>query len=139
MKKIALTSLLIIILVVSSVALTACANAQYAGTYEMVSVSGTMTANGQTIDLDTSLYEYYRIILKANGKAIVESKAATSGLAVEMEGEWEYKDNQIYLTTTTAGIKVIEIMDIEGDTITYTANQQAQGITINFTVVMKKQ
>ena len=139
MKKIALISLLLVVLIVASVALTACANMQYAGTYEMVSISGTVTANGQTTTLNNNLYEYYRLILKANGKATVESKASASGLAVELDGTWKYKDGQIHVTTENMGIKVVDMMDIEGDTITYTTNQQAQGIQISFSIVLKKQ
>ena len=138
MKKITLISLLIVVLIVASVALTACANTQYAGTYEMVDVSGTLTTNGQTTTLNKSMYDYYRIILKPNGKAVVESKAAGS-IAVSIDSKWEYEDGKINLITTTSGVKVVETMTINGDTITYSATQSAQGITIDFSIVLKKQ
>ena len=68
MKKI-LSVMLVVALSLSCVLmLSACGkNSQVAGTYEMVSISGTVTMNGQTVTLSEGLYDYYRIILNDDG------------------------------------------------------------------------
>ena len=60
MKKI-LSVMLVVALSLSCVLmLSACGkNSQVAGTYEMVSISGTVTMNGQTVTLSEGLYDYY--------------------------------------------------------------------------------
>ena len=72
-----------------------------AGTYEMVSIEGTLVYEGQTTQLDKSLYEYYRIVLEKNGKARVESKAASNSTLIEADGTWEWKNKKIRLKSTS--------------------------------------
>ena len=114
-------------------------NAKYAGTYKMVSITGSMTINGETTQLSTDLYEYYNIILNKDGTAVVESKGAqTVGMAVENEGTWEYEDGKIKLKSRNSGITVVEEMTLEGDTLTYVAEQAASGVSISMTIVLEK-
>ncbi|MBQ2717074.1 MAG: hypothetical protein IJF75_00570 [Clostridia bacterium] len=140
MKKI-LSVMLVVALSLSCVLmLSACGkNSQVAGTYEMVSISGTVTMNGQTVTLSEGLYDYYRIILNDDGTAKVESKGAGNTSVIEQEGTWEYEDNKVKLRSTTSGITVVEEMDWEDGTITYVANQSAQGMTISMTLILEKQ
>lgn len=109
------------------------------GTYEMVSVSGTVTYNGQTVELSEDLYEYYRIILDRDGTAKIESKASNSTLKVEEEGTWEYEDGVLKVKSSPSGIAVVEEMKWENGTITYEAEQSGQGMTIKMTLVLQKQ
>ena len=110
-----------------------------AGTYEMVEISGTLTMNGQTVELDEDLYDYYRITLNKDGTAEIESKGAGSTLKVEEEGTWEYEDDVIKLKSKPSGITVVEEMEWDDDVITYEAEQSAQGMTIKMTLILEKQ
>ena len=139
MKKTISTLLSMLCAFVLIVMLGACnANSQYVGTYKMVSISGTVTANGITTELNTDLYDYYNITLNADGTAKVESKAAASTALVEAEGTWEVKDGKIRLMSESAGVTVVEEMNWENDTITYVAEQSASGMTISMTLVLQK-
>lgn len=114
-------------------------NSKYAGTYKMVSISGTVSMNGMTTTLSTEMYEYYNIILNEDGTAVVESKAAGStGVAIEQDGTWEYEDGKIKLKSDNSGVTVVEEMTWENDTITYVAEQSAQGMTVSMTIVLQK-
>ncbi|MBE5742780.1 MAG: hypothetical protein E7360_05670 [Clostridiales bacterium] len=113
-------------------------NSKFVGTYEMVSITGTMTYNGQTTQLDESLYEYYRITLNKDGTALVESKGNNTTSKIENEGTWEYKNNKVRLKSTQAGITVVEEMDWEDGVITYVANQSGQGMEISMNLVLEK-
>lgn len=138
-KKLALIALTLVLVLTLSLVLTACQSAKYAGVYEMESVTGYMIVNGQRTELDASMYEYYRVTLKKNGDALIESKPAGVGGAIyEAEGEWKYQNGKIRIKSTVMGVTGIEEMTIEGDTLTYTINQTAQGVTMSFTLVMKK-
>ncbi len=139
MKKI-LSVMLVVALSLSCVLmLSACGNSEVAGTYEMVSISGTVTSYGQTIPLSEDLYDYYRIILNEDGTATVQSKAKGNTTVIEQDGTWEFEDNKVKLKSTTAGVSVVEEMDWKDGTITYVANQSAQGMTISMTLVLEKQ
>ena len=104
----------------------------------MVSISGSVTANGMTTQLSTDLYEYYNIILNEDGTAKVESQAAGTTTKVEGDATWEVEDGKIQLITRTSGVKVVEEMDWEDGTLTYVANQTASGMTISMTIVLEK-
>ena len=118
---------------------SSCANnSKCVGTYEMVSITGTMTYNGQTTQLDESLYEYYRITLNKDGTALVESKGNNTTSKIENEGTWEYKNNKVRLKSTQAGITVVEEMDWKDGVITYVANQSGQGMEISMNLVLEK-
>ena len=139
MKRVLSLVLAVVMLLGCTVALASCGmKGKIAGTYEMESIEGTITYGGYTTDLDESLYEYYRIILEKDGTAIVESRAAGSTAAMEEEGTWEYEDDKIKLKTNPQGITVVEEMEWDDGTITYKANQNAQGMQISFTLVLKK-
>ena len=111
------------------------------GTYEMVSISGTISYNGETIQLEKDLYEYYRIILEKDGVVTIEAKG-TNGAATEEEGEWEWDTDDEVLKVWTkpegSPVRVLEKMEWEDDTITYTANQTVEGMTISMTIVLEK-
>ena len=109
-----------------------------AGVYEMTDISGSMTANGQTISLSKDLYEYYLITLNEDGTATVESKAAGNDLKVEQEATWEWDDGKIELKSTTQGITVVEELDWKDNVITYKATQSAQGLTITMNITLTK-
>lgn len=109
------------------------------GTYEMVSIEGYMTQNGTRIELNESMYEYYRIILRDDGTAKVASKAPNNSTIVEQEGTWKYEDGKVKLISSQYGISVTEVMDWENGTITYHAQQSGGGITADFVLVLEKQ
>ena len=118
--------------------LSACGNAKYAGTYEMISISGQMTVNGQTTEITKDLYEYYRIVLEKDGSAKVQSKGKANTTAVEVEGSWEYSDGKIILKSSNSGINTIEEMLWEEEKITYSARQSAAGYTIEMDIILQK-
>ena len=88
------------------------------GVYEMTDISGSMSANGQTISLSKDLYEYYRITFNKDGTAMVESKAVGNDLKVEQEGTWEWDDGKIELKSNTQGVTVVEELDWNDGVIT---------------------
>lgn len=138
MKKIVTFILVMVCALGCALTLSACEDKKYAGTYEMIDISGTIVMNGQTTYLSTEMYEYYRITLKRSGKAIVESKGRDNGLEYRNEGEWEEEDGKIELRTKSSGITVTEVLDWKDGVITYNANQYSSGISMNVTIILKK-
>ena len=142
MKKI-LSLMLVVILAFGCVfALASCgekSGSEITGVYELESIEGTMSYNGETVELDESLYEYYRITLEKDGTALIESKAAGStGVRIEEEGTWEYEDGKLELKSSPQGITVVEEMEWDDGVITYTTEQYSGGISMSFTMVLKK-
>ena len=138
MKRILSVILVLVLTLSMALTLASCSKSKYAGTYEMVSISGEMIYNGQTTKLDEDLYDYYRIILKSNGKAKVESKGKGSTSVYEADSTWSYSNGKINLKTVTNGYSVVEKMDWEDGVITYVASQTAQGMTINMTIILER-
>jgi len=138
-KKI-LSLILVTVLLLSCVSvLSSCGmKAKIAGTYEMVSISGTITQNGKTVNLDEDLYEYYRLTLNKDGSALVESKGKNNTSKVEQEAEWDYKDGVIKLKSVQMGITVVEEMEWNDGVITYEAKESGQGMTVNMKVTLEK-
>ena len=118
--------------------LSACEKSKYAGTYEMISISGQMTMYGQTTEITKDLYEYYRIVLEEDGSAKVQSKGKANTTAVEMEGSWEYSDGKILLKSSNSGINTIEEMLWENGKITYSVSESGAGYTIEMDIVLQK-
>lgn len=142
MKRIVSLALVLMMVLTCTLAFASCGQEKkMLGTYEMVSISGTMTYNGETIQLDKSMYEYYRIILEKDGVVTIESKG-TNGAATEEEGEWEWdKDDEVLkIWTKPEGsfTRVLEKMEWEDGKITYNVDQTAEGITMKFTIVLEK-
>ena len=144
MKRIVSLALVLVMALTCLVAFSSCNNMEkkIAGTYEMKSVTGTMTMNGQTIELSEDLYEYYRIVLNDDGTAEVQCKYPNSTSKVEEEGTWEWdKDDEVIkLKTKPEGspVSVTEEMEWEDDVITYTASMDGDGYSISFTLVLEK-
>ena len=141
MKKLLSLVLVIVMALGCTLALASCGGIEkdIVGTYEMESISGSISYGGTTTELEADLYEYYRIILDEDGKATVESKAATGGVKIREEGTWEYVDGKLEISTSPQGITVVEEMDWNDGTITYETSQSGQGMTIEFSIVLKKQ
>lgn len=140
MKRVVSLALVLMMVLTCMLAFASCGQEKkMVGTYEMVSISGTMTYNGETVQLDKNMYEYYRIILEKDGVVTIESKG-TNGIAYEEEGEWKWDDDVLKIWTKPEGspARVLEEMEWEDDTITYTANQTAEGMTISMTIVLEK-
>ena len=108
------------------------------GVYEMTDISGSMSANGQTISLSKDLYEYYRITFNEDGTAKVESKGVGNTAKIEQEATWEWDDGKIEFKSTTQGVTVVEELDWNDGVITYTSTQSAQGITITMDITLTK-
>ena len=140
MKKILCLALSIILLLGCVCTLASCGKkAKIVGTYEMVSIEGTVTYNGVTTKLDEDLYEYYRIILNEDGTAVVEAKAKNNTTKIEQEGEWEYKNGVIKLKSSPMGVTVVEELQWDDGIITYEATQNAQGMNISMKIKLEKQ
>ena len=137
-KRLALISIVLVLVLICTIALTACDNIKYAGTYEMISISGYITANGQTTNLHKSMYEYYRIILKSSGVAVVESKPRFNGAAVEAKGKWKYEDGKILFKSKAGGFEIIEELGYNDGILTYKIEQIAEGITMKVSIILKK-
>ncbi|MDX9691027.1 MAG: hypothetical protein RBT45_01140 [Acholeplasmataceae bacterium] len=107
MKKILFLSMVLVL----SFALVACKEDKYkeeAGVYEAYFMSG---------DISLSNFEYYSVELKANGDAIVKSKASTSGASeYEAKATFEIEDGKIILVTRSGSQKITETYDyIDGE------------------------
>lgn len=142
MRKILVLILTVAMSIASILSLSACQNekynAKYAGTYEMISISGQMTMHGQTTEITKDLYDYYRIVLEEDGSAKVQSKGKANTTAVEIEGTWEYSDGKILLKSSNSGITTIEEMLWEEGKITYSASQSGAEYAIEMNIVLQK-
>jgi len=140
MKK-TLSLLLATVMLLGCLCLSACGDdtaKKIAGTYEMDSITGSMTVSGQTVSLTKDLYEYYRIILNEDGTARVESKSPNSTTKVEEDGTWTWENNVLKLKSSPNGISVVEEMEWEENKITYKAEQSADGMSLSMTLVLVK-
>ena len=143
MKRIVSLALVLVLTMTCVLAFASCGmERKIAGTYEMTSISGTITQNGVTTELNEGLYEYYRLILDKDGTVKIEAKGSDTGVQMEEEGTWEWdkEDEVLKIKTKPEGspVSVTEEMEWEDDTITYTVNQSAQGVTFTFTLVLEK-
>lgn len=138
MKKVLISMLAIIMCIVSVSMLTACGNKKYAGTYEMISISGQMTSGGQTTQITKDLYDYYRIVLEEDGTAIVQSKGAGNTTAIEVEGTWEFSDGKILLRSVNSGITTVEEMEWNDGVICYSCNDYVQGYSVQMEIVLQR-
>ena len=138
MKKF-LSLIVAVVLLVSCFAFVSCNGIDLAGTYEMTGISGTITYNGQTVELEEDLYDYYRIVLNKDGSCKIESKGADSTAKIEQEGTWEYEDEVLKVKTVTSGVTVVEEMKWDDGVITYDAKQSASGMTINMQLTFQRQ
>ena len=142
MKKFIITLLSVVMCFACLTMATSCVNKkinkEVVGVYEMANVSGTINQNGFVTNLDVSLYEYYRITLKEDGSALVESKGTSSSAIYEAEGTWEWSDGKIKLKTTQSGITVTEVMDWADGVITYKAYQESAGIKIDMVLTLER-
>ena len=114
------------------------------GTYEMISIEGSVTSGGVTVELEEGLYEYYTIELKEDGKAVVESAAAGSSQSIRQEVTYEYdeKTGALDVISVVDGYTVVEKMTLKDGKITYTTNTTGTNsgitMTINMTIVLEK-
>ena len=138
MKKF-LSLIVAVVLLVSCFAFVSCNGSDLAGTYEMTGISGTITYNGQTVELEEDMYDYYRIVLNKDGSCKIESKGADSTAKIEQEGTWEYEDEVLKVKTVTSGVTVVEEMKWDDGVITYDAKQSASGMTINMQLTLERQ
>ena len=144
MKKLLSSTLLLALLMALVFTLASCAlfrfdiTEEIVGTYEMVGISGTMSYNGQTVNLDEDLYEYYRIIIREDGSCIVKSKGTSSSSVFESAGTWEYNEGVLEIKTSQSGVTVVEEMKWEDGVITYDAKTSSSGITISMHLVLEK-
>ena len=72
---------------------------EYAGTYELYYVNGNASVNS---------FEYYNIILEANGDCVVEYKLKGTSMHVSTSGTFEVGEGVIYFYTEAGGTKVTE-------------------------------
>ena len=139
MKRIISFILVAVMLFVCVSALSSCGmKSKIAGTYEMTSISGTVTYNGMTTTLDQGLYEYYRLTLNKDGTALVECKAKSSTTKIEQKAEWDYEDGIIKITSAPQGITVVEEMEWNDGVIIYEAVENSAGITVSMKLTLEK-
>ena len=105
----------------------------------MISISGSISYGGETIELEEDLYDYYRITLNKDGSCLIESKSSTSTALIENEGTWEYDDGELKIKSVSYGATVVELMEWDDGVITYDCEQSAQGMTIKMRLILKKQ
>lgn len=141
MKKTLSLAIAVILVFACMFTLAACGKKnEFVGVYEMQEISGTLTSNGTTTQLDKSLYKYYTIELKADNTAIVRSEATgTTNQTVEAEATWKAEGNVIKLISTVGGISITEEMTYDNGTLTYSSKQSAAGMTIEMTMTLVKQ
>ena len=114
------------------------------GKYEMFEISGTVTANGQTIPLEEGLYEYYTIEIKEGGVATIKSAAAGSSSEIRQDVTWEYDETTgaLDIISVIDGMTVVEKMNLTDGIILYTNSQTGlvQGVqmTIDMTIKLSK-
>ena len=91
-----------------------------AGVYNLYSMTG----------LDMSLYEYYRIILNADGTCVVESKAAGVSQLYSATATYSITDGKISIVTVSGPTSITEIYDyVDGEI--HMPEQNISGITFS--------
>lgn len=107
---------------------------ELAGTYEVSTLSGEVSG----VTVNKSNYEYFRLILTADGKATVESKGANGGAAYTATGTFTYADGKINLTTRNGSASVTETYDYENGKIRYKVDTEAMKFDILFVKTEEK-
>lgn len=93
---------------------------EYAGTYNLYYMSGSFSLSD---------YEYYRIILKSNGKCIIEAKGSANSQEISSNATYEIKNDKIFIYSKVDGTKVTEEYDyVDGEI--HMNNQELMGYTI---------
>ena len=140
MKKLLSLALAAVLLLSCIVLFAACnsENDKLVGTYEMSSVSGTVTYEGQTVELEEDLYDYYRLTLNKDGTCLVESKGAGTTTKIEEEGTWEYEDDVLKIKTKSSGVTAVEEMTWKNDRIYYDAEVSVSGMTVEMSLILRK-
>ena len=104
---------------------------EVAGTYELKSISGTISG----VTVDESYYEYFRMILNANGDGTVQSKGTAAGsVAYEAKGTCVYEDGVIKFTTRSGAASTTEEYLYEDGVITYKVDMPQ----MEFTLVLER-
>lgn len=115
MKKFFSAVALTVLTVILALSASGCAKyKEVAGTYELISLSGQI----YNVNITENSYEYYTIILEADGKATVKSKAK-GGAAYEASATFTYEDGKISMITKDGSASVTEEMDYEDGIIKY--------------------
>ncbi len=136
MKKFTKITAIVLVVLTLTLLFAACGPdySELAGTYEVSTLSGEV--NGVTIN--KSSYEYFRIILTANGKATVESKGAGGGVAYTATGTFTYADGKINVTTRNGSASATETYDYENGKIHYKVDTAATKLDILFVKTEEK-
>lgn len=122
--------------------LASCGNADIAGTYELDSFSGSITAGGEVTELPSDAFEYYTMIFNDDGTGVEKAKSAffTNGAEEKKNFEWELDGTKLYVSYKEFGVTITEEATIENGVITYEMSQVvAEGVTVYMKGVFKKQ
>ena len=95
--------------------------AEYAGTYELYEASGAISM---------SSFDYYRIILKADGTCVIESKASMNSQEYHADATFDIADGKIKIYSKSGSTTVTETYDYVNGEI-HMLNQNLGGYTIN--------
>lgn len=115
--------LVALLLVATLLTFTACTPyTEEAGIYECYEI----TING--VDY-LSQYEYYRIILYADGSCVVESKGVGQSASYRADARFSIADGKITVVTTQGFASVTEVYDYVDGVIIMDAT--AQGVTMH--------
>ena len=91
-----------------------------AGVYNLYAMTG----------LDMSLYEYYRIILNADGTCVVESKGAGASQLYSSTATYSIADGKISIVTVSGATSITEVYDyVDGEI--HMPEQTISGITFS--------
>lgn len=94
--------------------------AEEAGTYELYYAGGSISLSN---------YDYWRIILNADGTCVIESKGSNNSQSYSAEATYEIEDNKIRIFSKNGNATITEEYDyIDGEI--QMNNQQISGYTI---------
>ena len=114
------------------------------GVYEMVSIEGSATYNGVSVELEEGLYDYYVIELEKGGKGEIRSAAYGTSTEMRADIEWEYdkESGELKIISEVDGVELVETMHLEKDTIEYETTQSGYfgGVymTIEMSITLEK-
>lgn len=139
MKRIISLALVLILTLSCTVLMFSCKKESILGVYEMTEISGKVTSNGVTVELEEGLYEYYTLELKEDGKGTVKSSGAGTNQELRQDIEWEYDEETgaLDIISKVDGQTVVEKMTLKDGKITYSTSTTGSFSGVTMTISME--
>lgn len=137
MKKL----LAVLLILATTVVLISCNTPdtdELVGTYELSELTGTLTYDDTEYQLDKDAYEYYYIILREGGTALIRSKSIFTMSDSTVEGTWKYSFGSVKITGKKEGNTITEKLYFDDGVLTCNTNVSDEGSTLKMKLTFTK-